>query len=189
MWEEFPELIDCIQLRSKTLSKGEIEKKYKEISKQTKLPIIINDYWEVALETGAFGFHLGKEDYFVLEESQKEKIRSAKMIKGTSCHSLEDLKNLDFNLWTYTGFGPIFQSGTKKTTYPILGTSLLREALNRFSIPITPIGGINSINFWSVVYMGECKPASISLFSDELMFPLIAKEYKQKLYLTKNLLV
>ncbi len=187
MWEDYPSIIDSIQLRSKTLSLKEIERKYTEISKLTSLNIVINDYWEVALEVGAYGLHLGKEDYLGLNEKQKEKIASAQMIKGTSSHSLEDLQNLDTQLWNYTGFGPIFQSGTKKTSYSTLGTSILREVLTRFSIPIVPIGGINSINFWSVVYMGECKPASISLFSDELLFPLIAKEYIQKLHLTRNL--
>lgn len=187
MWEEYPEIIDCIQIRSKILSSKEIEQKYKEISKLTALHIIINDYWEVALEVGAYGLHLGKEDYASLNEKQKEKIISTQMIKGTSCHSISDLQNLDTSLWNYTGFGPIFQSGTKKTSYPTLGTAILRDVLNRFSIPITPIGGINSINFWAVVYAGDCKPASISLFSDELIFPLIAKEYMQKLHLTRNL--
>lgn len=187
MWEEYPEIIDCIQIRSKTRSPKEIEHKYKEISRLTSLNIVINDYWEVALEVGSYGLHLGKEDYASLNEKQKEKIANAKIIKGTSCHSVSDLQNLDTSLWNYTGFGPIFQSGTKKTSYPILGTSILRDVLSRFSIPITPIGGINSINFWSVVYMGDCKPASISLFSDELLFPLIAKEYMQKLHLTRNL--
>lgn len=189
MWEEFPEIVHCIQIRSKNLSNKEIERKYKEISSLTSLPIILNDYWEVALTVGAYGLHLGKEDYASLSHAEREKVAKADMIKGTSSHSLEDLENLDPNLWTYTGFGPIFQSGTKKTSHPVLGTSQLREALNRFSFPIVPIGGINSINFWSVVYMGDCKPASISLFSDELIFPLLAREYIQKLHLTKNLSV
>jgi thiamine-phosphate pyrophosphorylase len=184
MWEEFPDLIDCIQLRAKSYSRKELISVYESIQEHTKLPIILNDYWELAIELKAYGFHLGKEDFIAASDSDKIKIQSAEMIKGTSSHSIDDLRNLEKGLWNYTGFGPIFHTGTKKSAYKPLGTAMLRDAIDNYPIPIVPIGGINSVNFWSVVYGRECKPASISLFSDDLIFPLIAREYREKLSLT-----
>lgn len=186
MWEDFPDLIDSFQLRAKSFSRKDLITVYEKLAGCTRLPIIINDYWELAIELGAYGFHLGKEDYLALSDSQKKQIKDSEMVKGTSSHSLDDLMKLEPGLWDYSGFGPIFHTGTKKSTYRPLGTRLLREALEDFKISIVPIGGINSINFWSVAYGGECKPASISLFSDELMFPLIAKEFLKKLLLTEK---
>ncbi len=186
MWESFPKLIDSFQLRAKSYFRDDFISIYKNILSKTKLPIIINDYWEIAIELKAYGFHVGKEDFASLSDSDKNKIKQAQMIKGTSSHSLEDLQNLDPEIWTYTGLGPIFQTGTKKSFYSPLGTGIIREALEKFKIPIVPIGGINSVNFWSVAYIRECKPASISLFSDELLFPILAREYQKKLFLTEN---
>ena len=95
-------------------------------------------------------------------------MKNAKTIlKGTSSHSLEDLRNLDQTLWDYSGFGPIFPTNTKKTNTPPLGVRNLELALNQTSIPLVPIGGINSENFFTLGNFFKITPASISMMANE----------------------
>ncbi|MBP7280362.1 MAG: thiamine phosphate synthase [Leptospiraceae bacterium] len=169
LWENFPDCISFFQLRAKSISLSEYKALYNHL--RTIFPnskIIINDFWEFALEINAFGIHIGKEDFASLSTSQKALLKNAKTIlKGTSSHSLEDLRNLDQTLWDYSGFGPIFPTNTKKTNTPPLGVRNLELALNQTSIPLVPIGGINSENFFTLGNFFKITPASISMMANE----------------------
>lgn len=167
LWEKYPDCISFFQLRAKSLSTLEYEKLYSEILREfPKSKIIINDFWKFGLESNAFGIHIGKEDYTELSFQEKEEIRMDKnVLKGTSSHSLKDLEDLESNLWNYTGLGPIFETTSKKTNNPILGSEILKDAIQISKIQIVPIGGINLENFISLFGYGKILPASISMMA------------------------
>lgn len=168
LWENFPDCISFFQLRAKSISESEYKALYNQLMKFfPNSKIIVNDFWEFALEINAFGLHIGKEDFASLSTSQRSQLKNAKTIlKGTSSHSLEDLRNLDQNLWDYSGFGPIFPTTTKQTNIACLGVRNLELAFNQANIPLVPIGGINSENFYTLGNFSKITPASISMMAD-----------------------
>ena len=169
LWRKFPDCISFFQLRAKSLGLSEYRNIYTELKLMfPSSNIIINDFWEFALEVNSFGLHIGKEDYAYLSQVERDRLKSAKYIlKGTSSHSLEDLQNLELELWDYSGFGPIFPTLTKQTTNPILGVEILQKAISLTKIPLVPIGGIGIENFISLFGFGRILPASISMMANK----------------------
>ncbi len=176
VWEEFPSIVDCFQIRAKNYSEKEVEKTWEDLRVKSNLKIIINDHWKLSIRVGADGFHLGKEDYASLTESEKNQIRESTLWKGTSSHSIADLLSLESH-WDYTGFGPIFTTNTKQTENIPLGKSILEKAIRITKVPLVPIGGIDIENFLSIAIPKLTKPAGISLFAQEKDFRWIANKY------------
>jgi thiamine-phosphate pyrophosphorylase len=171
VWEKYPSQVKFFQFRGKTLSDEDYEKIYLELNKKFyNLPIIINDKWEIALKNKAFGIHLGKEDWENLNITNKLKIQSSNLLKGTSSHSISDILNLHKDVWDYTGLGPVYSSTTKITERKSLGLEVVLKARLIINLPIVLIGGINEKNWNEIKQAGEFWLASISAFSDENIF-------------------
>ena len=82
--------ITFLQLREKHLSKEEFIKEareMKELSKEYKVPFVINDNIEVALAVDADGVHIGQNDMSV-EEARK--LLGEDKIIGVSAHNVEE---------------------------------------------------------------------------------------------------
>jgi thiamine-phosphate pyrophosphorylase len=169
LWKEYSDCISFFQLRAKSISILEYEKLYSKILLEfPDCNIIVNDHWKFGIEAGAFGFHIGKEDYSLLSVEEKKEIQyNQNMIKGTSSHSIQDLKNLENSIWTYTGLGPIFRTNSKRTKDSELGVEIIGDAIHISKIPIVPIGGISSENFISLFRYGKILPASISMMANK----------------------
>lgn len=164
LWLSFPALISFFQLRYKSGVDVEYALIYERLAKAfPEIKIIINDRWKLALKYDSYGLHLGKEDFLALNDSDKEKIQSAHFIKGTSSHSLEDLKSLEPGFWDYSGYGPIFPTSTKETENEILGIEGLKKALDVTDLPLVPIGGISVENLESICNLAPFRFASISM--------------------------
>ena len=179
MWSK-SHLIDFIQIRAKSLSFKSFACLYKEI--QTFFPnlkIVLNDHWDLAIELNAFGFHIGKKDFESLTSENKKRIQNSLLFKGTSCHSLEDLYNLE-DFWSYTGLGPIFSTENKKNYKHTVGIKQLELIPIHFKIPIFLIGGINEINLKSILKINHFKIASISCLSYKEKLTKISKLYESR---------
>ena len=75
------------------------------------VPLIINDYPQVAVAVGADGVHIGQDD------GSLEAVRAVvgdEMIVGRSTHSHEQAKEALAEGFDYIGFGPLFPTPTKK---------------------------------------------------------------------------
>lgn len=136
-----------IQLRMKDASEAEIEAtalQLKPICKQYNATFIIDDHVQVAINIGAHGVHLGKNDMPV---SEARNLMGNKYIIGGTANTFEDLKQLVIDGVDYVGLGPFRFTQTKKNLSPILGldgyTSVLKSCnVHRIHIPIVAIGGI-----------------------------------------------
>jgi len=171
LWNSYPDYIPFFQFRAKSIPEKEYSEIYFSLMKlSVKLKIIVNDFWKFAIRENAFGFHLGKEDFETLSESEKELVKSSTLVKGTSSHSLTDLQNLTRINWDYSGIGPIFPTNTKSSEHPVLGVDFLKQARKFTEISLAPIGGISEINIESIFQSGNFFPASISAYSDEKRF-------------------
>jgi thiamine-phosphate pyrophosphorylase len=171
-WELYSKTVPFFQLRAKSLRTSEYLELYKSIRKITKLPIIINDHLEIALQEKAFGIHIGKEDYSLLAQDMKRKLKATDFLKGTSSHSVKDLEELE-SFWDYTGIGPIFPTNSKISPYPALGMEIIFTLAKDFKIPLVPIGGLTSSHIKELRDLPNVIPASISLFSDPAIFSKI----------------
>jgi thiamine-phosphate pyrophosphorylase len=104
-----------------------------------EVPLLVNDDLELALQAGADGVHLGKDDGHIREARER---LGQEAIIGISCYdSLERALEAQAHGATYAAFGRFFPSGTKPLAAPAR-VDTLRQAKQALSIPIVAIGGI-----------------------------------------------
>jgi len=143
--------VSMVQLREKNKSKNEvliIAKKIKAILQPYAIPLIINDYVNIAAEIDAEGVHLGQGDmsYF-----QARKILGEKKIIGLTVEN----KSQAFaaNQWqiNYIGVGPVFATQTKTDALSPMGVEILQEISLITKHPIIAVGGINEKNISQIL--------------------------------------
>ena len=144
-----------IQFRIKNKSQRDVfalVKKAVELSQKYSMSkLIINDYWEFAIECGAFGVHLGQED---MNYADLSRLRSSGLRLGISTHSFWEVSRaLKFSP-SYIACGPIFQTRVKKMPWLPQGVRNLSYWVKMLPKPLVAIGGINFNNLDSVKQTG-----------------------------------
>lgn len=110
----------------------------KQLCLQYGAALLINDDLALASQLQV-GVHLGQGDGSLREARQE---LGSQAIIGATCHaSLEQAAEAVEAGVSYIAFGRFFQSETKPGA-PAATPDLLREARQRFNIPIVAIGGI-----------------------------------------------
>lgn len=143
--------VSMVQLREKNKSANEvlaIAKKIKKILQPYAIPLIINDYVNIAAEVDAEGVHLGQGDmpYF-----QARKILGEKKIIGLTVEN--KLQAFAANQWqiNYIGIGPVFSTQTKTDALPPMGVEILQEIRLITKHPIIAVGGIDEKNISQIL--------------------------------------
>ncbi len=138
--------------------------------------LIVNDDPNLALEIGADGVHLGKDDFADQTETariasirrQAEAAENPTLLIGVSCYN--DLSRAERAVAagaSYIAFGSIFPSRTKPGAVQA-GPAIVREAKRKFSLPVVAIGGITPENAPELVAAGVDAIAVVSsLFGAE----------------------
>lgn len=122
--------------------------------------ILINDRADIALAAGAAGVHVGQDD---LPPAAVRQFLGTDALIGFSTHTLEQAAEAARLPVDYIAFGPIFPTGTKADTDPVVGLALLGEVRSIVGdIPLVAIGGINRGNARSVFEAGADSLAIIS---------------------------
>ncbi len=140
------------------------------------VPFIVNDDVELALEVGADGAHLGRED----GELRGARKKLAGKILGASCYDrLELAREAVAAGADYVAFGSVFASPTKPRAVraPL---SLFGQA-RTLGVPLAAIGGITLANARQVLDAGADLLAVISDLFDAEDIAARAREY-QKLF-------
>ncbi|MFC1645619.1 thiamine phosphate synthase [Candidatus Omnitrophota bacterium] len=134
--------IKIIQLRDKDSAWQEVLRKAYRLKKiiNDKALLIINDFPQICILTGASGVHLGQKD---LSLKFARKILGDNKIIGISCHNIKQAERAQRNGADYIGFGPIFKTPTKKYCKPI-GTKEIGILKKKVKIPFFLIGGIDT---------------------------------------------
>jgi thiamine-phosphate pyrophosphorylase len=101
--------------------------------------LIINDYADIAAAVDADGVHLGQDD---LPLSEVRKIMGNDKLIGISTHNLQEAVEAQSGGADYIGFGPVYETVTKKAAGEPRGPGKLAEIRSRVNIPIVAIGGI-----------------------------------------------
>lgn len=111
------------------------------IGREYKLRLFINDYWQLAIECGAYGVHLGQED---LQRADLKAIRSAGLKLGISTHGFFELLYAYEYRPSYLAIGAIYATNTKDMSDQLQGPEkLARMAALLPDYPLVAIGGIN----------------------------------------------
>lgn len=154
--------ISTVQLRIKDLN-GEALKteifKATHLSAAAGLRLFINDYWQLAIEAGSYGVHLGQED---LQDANLEAIHRAGLRLGVSTHNPEEIDiALDIQP-SYIAIGPVFETHSKQVNYDTTGLENLHNWSEKLDAPVVAIGGIDYTNIEQVVKSGANGIAMIS---------------------------
>ena len=163
--------VDLIQLRAKTQSLDEIAdlaRSLHQITSAAGIPLIVNDYAEVAARVPVEGIHLGQDDDSL---SHARKKAGRDLLLGKSTHSLEQAIAAQKEGANYIGFGPIFATPTKPDYHPV-GLNGIKRVHHEVSVPIFCIGGIKIDNLGEVIAAGAKR---VAIVSGLLKAPDIAK--------------
>ncbi len=150
--------VRAIQLREKDMGGRELfflAKELREITEKKGVKLFINDRIDIALLVKADGIHLGQNGIPV---DAARRIVGDRMLIGVSTHNLEEAKEAEEKGADFITFGPVFQTGGKKPVEP----DRIEEIINRISIPVFAIGGINRERIEEVKRKGIRRVALIS---------------------------
>ncbi|WP_124726860.1 thiamine phosphate synthase [Staphylospora marina] len=131
----------------------------KEICRRCKIPFIVNDDVELALEVDADGVHVGQED-LPAEEVRK---RIGDKILGVSAHDAEEALQAVRAGADYLGVGPMHGTLTKRDIRPVRGPVVIEEIRRAgVRLPMVGIGGIGPGRVEDVMKRGADGIAVIS---------------------------
>ena len=153
--------VDVIQLRAKEKSIEEITDlagRLHKITSEASVPLIVNDYAEVATRVPVEGVHVGQDDDSVGAARKKA---GRDIIVGKSTHTLEQAATAQTEGANYIGFGPIFATPTKPDYKPI-GLADIKRVHQDVRLPIFCIGGIKRDNLDQVTRAGARRVAIVS---------------------------
>ena len=147
--------VDIIQYREKVKDKSYLEmlkecEQIRRITKEAKVPFVVNDHFGIAIMVEADGIHQGQDD---LPVKEVKKIVPHMMV-GCSTHSPEQAKKAVEDGADYIGVGPIFATRTKEDVCDAVGLEYLEHVVHTFNIPFVAIGGIKRYNLREVVCRG-----------------------------------
>lgn len=139
--------IRLIQLRMKHCDLETVRqtaRRLKEECDKAGAELIIDDYAEIAAETGACGVHLGQTDEEITVARQK---LTGKQIIGLTCNTFEQVFTAVKSGADYLGVGPYRFTRTKEKLSPVLGVDGYRTLIaecrkHNIHIPVYAIGGI-----------------------------------------------
>lgn len=145
------------------------------ICRATGAKLIVNDDLPLALEIGADGVHLGRDDG---NAAAARAALGPGRVLGISCY--DDIARAEVAVAAgadYLAFGSMYASPTKPeaTQAPL---ALLSEAKQRFQLPVAAIGGITLANAPALIAAGADMVAVISDLFDAMNIGARAAEYQ-----------
>ena len=154
--------VKFFQLRLKKIKANrflKIAKKIKKITSKHKVKFIVNDKFNLAIKVNADGCHMGQLDGSI--KIAKKKLKNK--ILGVTCHNSKILANKAIkNKVSYLAFGSFFKSKLKPNARNA-NLDILKWAKRNIKKPIVAIGGVNNLNYKSLIKSGA-KYIAISSF-------------------------
>ncbi len=154
--------VSTIQLRIKNKTGLDLTEEMAaavSIAREYNARLFINDYWELAIEYGAYGVHLGQEDLHTADTGQ---IKQAGLRLGISTHGYHELAKAHNLKPSYIAFGPIFATSSKLMPSPPQGIPQLRQWRRLLNCPLVAIGGIDTQRLPEILAAGADGIAVIS---------------------------
>ena len=121
--------------------------------------LMMNDHADLVKPAGFGGVHVGQGD---LSPEEARRVVGVKRWVGVSTHNDEQVQIANETSADYIAVGPVFATGTKVDTEPVIGLDGVRRARALTKKPIVAIGGITRENARSVIDAGADSLAVIS---------------------------
>jgi thiamine-phosphate pyrophosphorylase len=154
---------DVLQLRDKEAPGGllyRVALQLRRITREAKVPFIVNDRLDIALAADADGVHVGQAD---LPASVVREIMGPGKILGVSVDTVEEAMQAEKDGADYLGVGPVFEARETKPDAGLpLGVDRITRIRRQCRLPIVAIGGINAENALMVREAGADAAAVIS---------------------------
>jgi thiamine-phosphate pyrophosphorylase len=137
--------------------------------------LILNDYADLVGPAGFGGVHVGQGD-LSLEDARR--VVGVKRWVGISTHNDEQVRIANETSVDYVAVGPVFATGSKLDTEPVIGLDGVRRARALTRKPIVAIGGVTRANAQSVIDAGADSVALISaLFVEGETVEKVARDF------------
>jgi thiamine-phosphate pyrophosphorylase len=135
--------VRTMQLRAKDLDEAqarEIVADSLKLCQGHDVQLIINDYWNAAIECNADWLHLGQGD---LETADMMAIKQAGLKVGLSTHDHSELERALKHEPDYIALGPVYHTTLKQMPWAPQGMDRVKEWKSLIKCPLVAIGGIS----------------------------------------------
>ncbi|WP_299423417.1 thiamine phosphate synthase [uncultured Shimia sp.] len=136
--------IKLVQLRIKDASEDHVRAQIAEgqaLCREHGCTLVINDYWQAAIDLGCDWIHLGQED---LDDADLKAIRAAGLKLGVSTHDDDELERVLAIQPDYVALGPVYPTILKKMKWHQQGLPRVTEWKARVGeVPLVGIGGMS----------------------------------------------
>ena len=136
--------VKLVQLRIKNQPEEVVRAQLSEardICRAREAILVVNDYWQLAIELKCDWLHLGQED---LDEANLDAIRRAGLKLGISTHDEAELDRALTYQPDYVALGPIYPTILKEMKWHQQGVEKLTRWRERIGdIPLVAIGGFS----------------------------------------------
>ncbi|NBI13932.1 thiamine phosphate synthase [[Haemophilus] felis] len=150
----------------------------RDLCRQYKVPFVIDDNVELAVDIGADGVHVGQTD--MPPEQVKQRV-GGNCFVGTSVNTLEQGLSAQANPFVdYFGTGPIFPTQSKEDPKPVVGVEFISTIRSHgIDKPIVAIGGVTAETAAFLRIKGADGVAIISAITRSHNIPQTVKELLQ----------
>ncbi|WP_170334217.1 thiamine phosphate synthase [Ruegeria arenilitoris] len=136
--------VKLLQLRTKDQPVAAVREQItlsRDLCRQHDAVLVVNDYWQQAIEAGCDWIHLGQED---LDDADLKAIRKAGLKLGVSTHDDDELERVLAMDPDYVALGPVYPTILKKMKWEQQGLPRVTEWKARVGdIPLVGIGGMS----------------------------------------------
>ena len=150
-----------LQIREKEMEHGAFLAEARQLQAAAaarRVPFVVNDAIDIALELDADGVHVGQSDMEALDV--RRKLGPDKII-GVSAQTVEQALLAEKHGADYLGVGAVFPTGSKDDADDV-SYDTLQAICRAVSIPVVAIGGISLGNVSQLSGSGICGIAVIS---------------------------
>lgn len=138
-----PHGVRLVQLRIKDLPETEVRRQIaraRDVCAVHKAQLVVNDYWEIALDLRCGFVHLGQED---MDSADFAALRRAGVRFGLSTHDEAELERALALEPAYVALGPVYPTLLKKMAWGPQGLERVRTWKARAGdVPLVGIGGL-----------------------------------------------
>lgn len=174
-----------VQLRLKDAAAAEIDRQIaeaREVCAAHRCQLVVNDYWQAALDLGCDYVHLGQED---LAAADVPALKQAGVRIGISTHSEAELAIALAAGPDYVALGPIYETRLKVMKWAPQGLARVGDWKRRLGgRPLVAIGGITPERAPGVVAAGA---DSVAVITDFMTAPDPRVRIQEWLELTRSL--
>jgi thiamine-phosphate pyrophosphorylase len=155
--------VGLVQLRIKDMEEASLRaeiRRAKAVCAAHGCILVVNDFWQLAIEEGCEWVHLGQED---LAAADLGAIRKAGLKLGVSTHDDEELATALAAAPEYVALGPIYPTILKKMKWAPQGLDRITEWKRRVDpLPLVAIGGLNPERLEGVFTAGADSAAVVT---------------------------